>query len=107
MRKIAVSLSIDVTKIDKSRLYKGQKGTYLDATVFLDLVDADQFGNHGMITQSVTKEEKEGGIRGAILGNGKIIWRDEADAQSQRQRQPDRTPARQQAAPDFDDDLPF
>lgn len=24
-----------------------------------------------------------------------------------RQRQPDRTPARQQAAPDFDDDLPF
>lgn len=71
MAKI-VAIKIDVTKIDKARLYKGQKGTYLDAIVFLD-DEADQYGNNGMITQSVSKEEREGGVKGNILGNVKIV----------------------------------
>ena len=58
MSKIGVSLKIAVNKIDKERLFKG-KNTYLDATVFIDLGDADEYGNHGMITQDVSKEEKE------------------------------------------------
>lgn len=77
MGKRGVSLKIDVSKIDKSRLFKGQKGTYLDATVFLD-DEPDQYGQHGMITQDVGKEERDNGTRGAILGNAKIFWRDEA-----------------------------
>lgn len=67
-----VALKIDVSKIDKSRLFQGEKGTYLDAVVFLN-EEADQYGNNGMITQSVTKEEREAGTKGAILGNAKII----------------------------------
>lgn len=67
-----VALKIDVSKIDKSRLFQGEKGTYLDAVVFLN-DEADQYGNNGMITQSVSKEEREAGTRGAILGNVKII----------------------------------
>jgi hypothetical protein len=31
-----ISLKIDIDKIDKSKLFKGQKGTYLDAVVFLN-----------------------------------------------------------------------
>lgn len=77
MSKIGVSLKIDVTKIDKARLFKGAKGTYLDATVFID-DEKDQYDNNGMITQNVTKEERDSGERGAILGNCKIFWRDEA-----------------------------
>lgn len=102
MSKVAVALKIDVTKIDKARLFKGAKGTYLDATIFLDLGEADQYGNHGMITQSVSKEDKDAGIRGEILGNGKIVWRDE-DAPRQAPKQQ----SQQAAPPDFDDDLPF
>jgi hypothetical protein len=67
-----IAIKIDVSKIDKARLYKGTKGTYLDATFFLN-DDADQYGNHGMITQSVTKDERESGEKGAILGNVKVI----------------------------------
>ena len=63
-----IKLKIDVTKIDKAKLYVGQKGTYLDAMVFLN-DEVDQYGNNGMIVQSVTKEEREQGIKGAILGN--------------------------------------
>jgi len=70
--KTIVTLKIDVTKIDKARLFAGQKGTYLDAVLFLD-TDADDYGQNGMITQSVSKEEREAGTRGAILGNAKII----------------------------------
>jgi len=80
MSKIGVALKIDVSKIDKARLFKGQKGTYLDATVFVDLGEADKYGNHGMITQDVTKAEKDSGEKGPILGNCKVFWRDEAQA---------------------------
>lgn len=103
MPKVSVALKIDVSKIDKERLYKGQKGTYLDAVIFLDLGEADQYGNHGMITQSVSKAEKESGVRGAILGNGKIIWRDGGD-----QVTPSRPAAQaQQGADTFEDSIPF
>jgi len=77
MSKIGVALKIDVSKIDKARLFKGAKGTYLDATVFVDLGEADKYGHHGMITQDVTKAEKDAGDRGPILGNCKVFWRDE------------------------------
>ena len=77
-RKIA--LKIDVTKIDKARLYKGAKGTYLDAIYHYD-DEADQFDNHGMITQSVSKEEREAGTQGTILGNGKIVWTESLEPQ--------------------------
>ena len=50
MSKVGVSLKIDVSKIDKARLFKGQKGIYLDATVFIDLDQLDQYGNSGMVT---------------------------------------------------------
>lgn len=105
MKKIAVSLRIDVTKIDKARLYKGAKGTYLDAVAFIDLEAEDQYGNSGMITQAVSKEEKAAGERGEILGNSKIIWRDEGQAPQARQ-----SPRSQQSAPPdyFDDEMiPF
>lgn len=105
MKKVAVALKIDVTKIDKARLFKGAKGTYLDATIFLDLGEADQYGNHGMITQSVSKEDKDAGIRGEILGNGRIVWR-EKQAAAPRQPAP-RQLSQQAAPPDFDDDIPF
>lgn len=67
-----IKLKIDVTKIDKKLLYTGAKGTYLDATLFLkDGVDA--YGNCGMISQDVSKEDRLKGIKGPILGNAKDL----------------------------------
>lgn len=83
MSKVGVSLKIDVSKIDKQRLFTGQKGTYLDATVFIDLDQLDQYGNSGMITQDVTKQEKDNGIKGNILGNCKVFWSEQGQAPQQ------------------------
>lgn len=64
-----ITLKIDVTKIDKSKLFEGKNGAkYLDI-VLMDRDDA--YGNNYMVVQSVTKEERLAGKRGAILGNGK------------------------------------
>ena len=88
MAKIGVSLKIDVSKIDKARLFKGQKGTYLDATAFIDLDQLDQYGNSGMITQDVSKEEKQQGVKGNILGNSKVFWSDGQQAPQQPAQHP-------------------
>ena len=63
---------IDVKKIDKSALFKGAKGTYLDIT----LIESpnDTYGNTHMIVQDIGKERREAGEKGPILGNGKE-WR--------------------------------
>ena len=36
MNKIGVSFSINVSQIEKERLYAGKKGKYLDCPVFID-----------------------------------------------------------------------
>ena len=105
MSKQGVSLSINVSKIDKSKLYEGKKGKYLDCTVFVDTT-TDQYGNNGMITQSVSKEDKAAGKKGEILGNCKIFWSDSGSTDFNQ----DTTGS--SAAPtgsddDFEDQIPF
>lgn len=111
MSKVGISLNINVSEIEKGRLFKGAKGTYLNATVFVDLSEADQHGNHGMITQDVNKEERQNGIKGAILGNCKVFWQGESN-QQQKPQQPQQSQQQGQQAPQnntFDDceNLPF
>ena len=104
--KIGVNIKIDVTKIDKAKLFDGKKGRYLDAVAFIDIDNQGQYGDNGMVTQAISKEEKDAGGRGAILGNATVFWRDQA--------QPTGQPAPQaaQAAQgggfdDFSDLIPF
>ena len=65
-----ISLKLDVSKIDKSRLFTGAKGVYLDAVLFE--TPNSEYGDY-MIVESVSKEERLAGVKGTILGNGKII----------------------------------
>ncbi len=60
---------IDVTKIDKSFLFKGKSGTYLDVALIPNKSCRDQYGNDGMIVQSVSKQARQEGKKGPILGN--------------------------------------
>tara|TARA_R110002074_G_scaffold390126_1_gene573842 strand:+ start:171 stop:479 length:309 start_codon:yes stop_codon:yes gene_type:complete len=101
--RIGVNLKINVKRIDESKLFRGKNGAeYLDATVFIDLDNEDQYGNHGMITQSKKKDE-EG--KGAILGNSKIFWRDETTQPPRQQKQFKNEPVFN--ADTFEDDIPF
>ena len=93
--KVGLSVRIDVTKIDKERLYKGEKGTYLDLTTFVDTAEQDQYENNGFISQCVDKEEREKGVQTPILGNVKVFYTDGESA-----------PVQSNSAP-ITEDIPF
>ena len=106
MQKPIIRVKLDVTKIDKSALFKGSKGTYLD----LSLVPTrdSQYGDDYMVTQDIGKERRQAGEKGPILGNAKIL---ETHGGGQRQAAPlpqRPAPARpEQEIHDDDAPLPF
>lgn len=100
--KVRINLQVDVTKLDKTRFYKGEKGTYCNLTTVVDIDVADQYGNNGFITQSKNKgEPKE--LQLPILGNNKIVWRDNQEQVHQQGVQQAQQAVEQPAQ--FDDDL--
>jgi len=93
-----IKCKIDVSKINKAYLFKGAKGTYLDITLLENRDGVDQYGNSFMVVQDVSKADREAGIKGAILGNGKVM---ETKGGQPKQSAP------AQSADDGNSDVPF
>lgn len=91
-----ISMSINVTRINKERIKLGKNGKYLDLVLFENKNGKDQYGNDGFVSESVTKDEREQGVKGAILGNWKHI------GQAAKPAQP-----KQDTPTADDDDIPF
>lgn len=90
------SLNINVSKIDKTALIKGEKGTYMSLTLMENREGLDQYGNAGFIVQDLGKDRRLAGERGPIIGNWKHVG-------TRAQASP---PPAQAAAPQ-DDDIAF
>ena len=92
------SIKLDVQKIDKSKLYKGAKGTYLSLTASMN-DEPDQYGNDVSVWLEQSPEERNAKANKTFLGNGKVFWSSEGTVNN--------------SAPplnnndDDDDDLPF
>lgn len=100
-----IKVKIDVTKIDKARLFAGKNGAkYLDCTL-LGKDEPDQYGNDFMVVQDVTKEERLAGVKGAILGNAKHM--DQQPRQNAQRAAKAVHKAADEAKPVEDDDVPF
>lgn len=94
-----ISAKINVLKIDKNRLFKGSAGTYLDIVLIPHRQGRDQYGQDGFVAENLSKEERESGAKGSILGYYK---------QSDRQAAKPDTEQKQQKAPAaLTDDIPF
>lgn len=99
------TIKIDVKKILKQHMYKGTKGTYLDCAIWPNKNGPDEYGNTHYVTQSVSKEARAAGVKGAIIGN--IKW-----LESESKPKPAPKPAATKAPPasydsDPDETLPF
>ena len=70
-----VSGSIDLTKIDKSKIYEGKKGKYYPITVVLNN-EPSPYGDSGYIQTEQTKEERAAKQSKTFLGNVKVVWTD-------------------------------
>lgn len=91
-----IAIKITRERIDKSRCYQGKSGTYLDALLIENKEGPDKYGNDGFIVQSVSKEERDRGVKGPIIGNWKRIGEKVAPKATQPQ------PSTPEAAPEED-----
>lgn len=62
------TVKINVTRIDKTALFEGKNGKYLDAVLW---DKPDEYGNDGFVTQDIGRVRREAGERGPIIGNWK------------------------------------
>jgi hypothetical protein len=100
-----IEIKIDVTKINKSRLYAGQKGTYLTA-VLIPTPDG-KYGDF-MVVEGISKEEREAGKKGTILGNGKnLVKKSDPQPEASKHYTPAEPPESNFNQPEPESDLPF
>ena len=69
-----ISASIDLTKIDKSKINNHKNGSaYYNIDIFIN-DEKDQYGNDCAISQSQSKEEREAKDKKVYIGNGKSVF---------------------------------
>lgn len=68
-----LNASLNVAKIDKTKLIAGKTGQFLNVTITIN-DEVDKFGNNASIFESQSKEEREAKAPKNYLGNGKVIW---------------------------------
>jgi len=107
------SLNINTAKIDKTALFEGKQGKYLNLTLMQNKDGPGQYGDDGFIIQDIGKERRLKGEKGPIIGNWKYIGQGNAERPAQGARSSEFGKAEQQrdngggsASDDFDD-IPF
>jgi hypothetical protein len=100
--KQVISISIDLSKIDKTAFYVSPSNGKKYMSLMLKIrEEKDQYGYDGFIVQEVSKERKATGEKGPILGNAKIMeW-------NQPIQQPKPKAPVTTSYADEDDDIPF
>lgn len=68
-----IAIKLNVSKVEKDKLFKGAKGTYLDLVCMSNRDGKDEYGNDGFVAHSLSKEQRVGGAKGSIIGNFRII----------------------------------
>ena len=69
---IIINASIDLTKLDKTKIIEGQKGKYYNLTIIVK-DEKDQFDNDCSIYDKQTKDERLTKKEKKYLGNGRVI----------------------------------
>ncbi len=80
-----LNVSINLSKVDKAKIIKGQKGSYLNLTIEVK-DEKDQYDNDVSTWQAQEKSERESGQHRNYLGDGRIIWTGQSQ-QAQQQTQ--------------------
>lgn len=66
-----IQMSIDLSKIDKSKL---KDGKYLNVNISVN--DETRYDNNVSMCYSQSKEEREAGAKKVYFANGRVVWTD-------------------------------
>jgi hypothetical protein len=99
---IEFKAKIDVLKVLKQYLFQGKSGKYLDIVCFVNKDGKTQYGDDGFIVQEISKEARQNGEKGPIIGNWR--WMEEKPKASTPAPAPKAAPEKQE---DPDSDIPF
>lgn len=68
------TVKIDLSKIDKSKIYKTEKGSsYYEFTLSIN-DKTSEYGDNISATESQTKEQRDNKEKKSFIGGGKVIW---------------------------------
>lgn len=78
-----ISVSIDLNKLDKSRIVEGKNGAkYYNFTINVN-DEKDQYGNDASVTISQTAEERQAKALRTFVGNGRVVWSGTSNKQNE------------------------
>jgi len=100
------TVSINLSKIDKTAIFEGKNGKYLTLCLFDNKDGEDQYGNHGFVTVDLGKERRLAGEKSAIIGNFKDMDKKQDKPEPRKQAGVVTTKAGDWED-DFDTDVPF
>lgn len=100
--KPTASGKINCSKILKEHLFDGKSGKLLDIAIWPNKDGPDKYGNTHYVTQGISKEARERGEKGPIIGN--LKW----TAETNKNATTGQSEAKAgQSAETHDDDVPF
>lgn len=97
-------LNIDLAKIPENKIRKVGKGNYTDLILIPYSKGRDDKGNDGMVAVDVSKQEREAGQKGPIIGNYKELGGNGGGQRQQPARRDERpaAPAQRASEPDYE-----
>ena len=81
-----LNLSIDLTKIDKSKL---KDGKYLNTQIFIN--DETKYGNNVSMAYSQTKDERDAKQQKQYIANGKVVYVNNGITVAEKEETPQET----------------
>mgnify|MGYP006388642693 FL=1 len=99
-----ISVSIDLNKLDKSRIVEGKNGAkYYNFTINVN-DEKDNYGNDASVTISQTAEERQAKVQRTFVGNGRVVWSNNSNRNTTPQNSDN-----SQSTPNgyLENDLPF
>jgi hypothetical protein len=64
-----IKLSLKKSKVNACAVYQGKNDDYYNFILIPNKEGKDQYGNDGMVVESISKEERLAGKNGQIVGN--------------------------------------
>jgi hypothetical protein len=102
-----ISLSLDLSKIDKSKIIEGKKGAkYLDFTIAIN-DETNQYGQNVSAYNNQSKEEREAKAGREYLGNGKVYWTNGIIERAEKSLGEFNKMSTSNSSQDDDSDVPF